>query len=279
MDRETLQNPDAEFDARFEGLLQEALAREFQRNKDNNDVSVKTLQLHILMKGFHSIGLNWENVRKLLFDYVVVHPQVAYELSKIVKDDDKIFLAQTLVKSEKLTKMVIGKIREHRNKINMLLAVDGLHLGSSIAPNIEPKRYLENLRFPLYGNEDAFGSTTVDQQQLDQVIHVQAIRRIHEELQSVKYPTAVVYRIMQLLFRERHNVSLPSFRDYHEEEAAVYDSMAAQLKSTYLNLVSEDRFDRIAKHSKLVSKNSGKKRNSKKDATTVDEESDEDTQG
>ncbi|GBN46871.1 hypothetical protein AVEN_82204-1 [Araneus ventricosus] len=155
---------------------------ETMEQAENDLVTILTLKIRMVNQLTKELGLPLSYISHILSTSTPVHPEVAQELIRYANKQENIdaLLAQDFVLNEKILKLIKSMCKNgHTNVAHALLAIDGLGGKHNHVPNLEYKRYLENLRYGLSGEKGRY-----DREAHDDVkrAHVVAVRKVYQEL-------------------------------------------------------------------------------------------------
>lgn len=208
-------------------------------NDYTNQLTIKLRVLTLVMK---TMGLSRDQVVDLIYTHTLIHPEVADELRKLAGGFEDL-LAQDLVSNEKLVRLLKRLSSRNQNKVDRLLAIDGL---ASKTKRYEMKRYMTNLRWPMEHRPDAELALE----------HVQVVRRLYEEIDIPEEERVApyVYEVMREVLKDVTGVVLPC-----EEKTLAVEAME-KCKGLYLSCMGREKVLELVKDLKLVEPEVAKKR-------------------
>ncbi|GBN19750.1 hypothetical protein AVEN_261820-1 [Araneus ventricosus] len=146
-------------------------------------------------------------------------------------------------------------INGHANTTHALLAVDGLGGGKwTNGPHLDCKRYIENLKYGLSGEQGRFDRDADDDVKR---VHAFAVRKVYEELDKHRSDgdklVNGVYRVMCKVLKDFAGMELPPV-----EETAWSEQVLEEAANVYKENIGEEVFKRFVKILKAkISSNGG----------------------
>ncbi|GFV21460.1 uncharacterized protein TNCV_4999161 [Trichonephila clavipes] len=129
------------------------------------------------------LDLTFQGLNQLINTHTPVDPEVAKVILRCTHKHDETILAQDFVKNERLNRLIQSMVKSGQaNTISTLLAIDGL-IGPKLnnGPQFEYKKYIENLKYSLSGEQGRY-----DREEEDVVkrTHVCATSSVHASKDS-----------------------------------------------------------------------------------------------
>ncbi|GFQ88171.1 uncharacterized protein TNCT_361811 [Trichonephila clavata] len=177
-------------------------------------MDLKTAQVK---KGAFAKARRLYGINQWINTHTPVDPEVAKVIVRYIHKHDGIesILAQDFVKNEWLNRLIQNMVKSGQsNTISTLLAIDGL-IGPKLnnGPQFESKKYLENLKYSLSGEQGRYDRGEDD---LVKRTHVFAIRRVYKELENHQSDENVdsklmncVYQVMSSMLKVSAGLELP----------------------------------------------------------------------
>jgi len=168
----------------------------------DNLASKQTIKYRMLGYILEEIDLTFGQVSQLVNTHTPVHPEVVEILKPLVKQEHyQILLAQDFVENEKLVKIMRHLCKnEHTDVVHMMLAMDGMS-GNKLnhGPNVDVKRYIENLKFGLSGEMGLYDHEKGD---TFKRAHVFAIRQVYKALPAQAQRVNNVFHVIKRVLQE-----------------------------------------------------------------------------
>ncbi|GFQ78261.1 uncharacterized protein TNCT_677191 [Trichonephila clavata] len=169
--------------------IAESFLPEIVQPESNDLVNMQTFKYRILNDFNTKLNLTFQGINQWINTHTPVNPEVAKIDSNIVKSGQS-------------------------NTISTLLAIDGL-IGPKLnnGPQFEYKKYLENLKYSLSGEQGRYDREEDD---LVKRTHVFAIRKVYKELENLQSDENVnsklmhcVYQVTSSMLKESAGLELP----------------------------------------------------------------------
>lgn len=147
------------------------------------------------------IDLTFGQVSQLVHSHTPIHREVADVLKPLVKQEHyQTLLAQDFIENEKFVKIARHLCKnDHVDVVHSVLAMDGMN-GNKLnnGPNLDVKRYVENLKFGLSGTVGFYDHEKDDPLKR---AHVYAVRQVYKmlpvEAQRVNNVFHIIKRVLQ----------------------------------------------------------------------------------
>lgn len=196
-----------------QSLIDKFLLNTFEKCKDDL-VSMQTIKYRMLAHLLKSVDITFGHMCQLFTTHTPVHPDVAEEIKKLcVKQENyQIILAQDFIENEKLTKLMRHLSKAgHTNIVHTLLAIDGM-AGSKLnhGPNTDVKRYVENLKYSLSGEEGVYDCEKKDKLKR---AHVNAVRSMYNVLDDESKHGNNIYYILCCVLKECAGIEILGVED------------------------------------------------------------------
>ncbi|GFV81418.1 uncharacterized protein TNCV_3210371 [Trichonephila clavipes] len=195
--------------------IAESFLPEIFQPKGNDLINMHTFKYRILNDLMVKLDLTFQGLNQWINTHTPVDPEVAKVILRCTHKHDGIesILAQDFVKNERLNRLIQNMVKNGQsNTISTLLAIDGL-IGPKInnGPHFQYKKYLENLKYSLSGEQGRYDREEDD---LVKRIHVCAIRKVYKELENYHLDVDsklmhCVYQIMNSILKESAGLELP----------------------------------------------------------------------
>lgn len=206
-----------------------------QQNPENESdlVTLRTRKLNLITNIMNQCQLKWNQVYHIFKTQSFVHPKIAKTL---MNGDDEVefILAQGHVRNEKLIRI----LKNYKNDVNQVLAVDGLVGNLSNGPNFDFKYYLHNLKFEepksLYDDDSEYKRH-----------HAIIVRLLYNELSEMTQPAKHVYNILREIFKDFVGSELPSLVDFNE---ALPKEIEEKCKNIYLGNITQSEIEELFKN-------------------------------
>ncbi|GFY61737.1 uncharacterized protein TNIN_226431 [Trichonephila inaurata madagascariensis] len=193
--------------------IAESFLPEIFQSGSNDLVNIYTFKYRILNDLMVKLDLTFQGLNQFLNTHTPVDPEVAKVILRCTHNHDEIILAQDFVRNERLNRLIQSMVKSGQaNTISALLAIDGL-IGPKLnnGPQFEYKKYLENLKYSLSGEQGRYDREEDD---LFKRTHVCAVRKVYKELEN--YESDVdskfmhcVYQVMSNILKESAGLKLP----------------------------------------------------------------------
>ncbi|GFX70538.1 uncharacterized protein TNCV_875121 [Trichonephila clavipes] len=163
--------------------IADSLLLEIFQSGKNDLVNIHTLQYRILNDLMTKLDLTFQRLNQLINTHTPMDPEVAMVILRCTNKHDEIILAQDFVKNERLNRLIQSMVKSGQaHTISTLLAIDGF-IGPKLnnEPQFEYKKYIENLKYSLSGEQGRY-----DREEDDVVkrTHVCAVPKVYKELQN-----------------------------------------------------------------------------------------------
>lgn len=174
---------DSDQSTNFKGLIHTFLTTTFE-NCNDNLASKQTIKYRMLGYVLREMEITFGDLCHLIQTHTPVHIEVAETIKPLVKQEPyKTVMAQDFIENEKLVKVLKHLVKNgHTHVVHTLLAMDGLTSSSHSklnGPNMDMKRYVENLKYGLSGREGLYDRETSDRLKR---AHVHAVRQVYHAL-------------------------------------------------------------------------------------------------
>ncbi|GFV82856.1 uncharacterized protein TNCV_1178711 [Trichonephila clavipes] len=193
--------------------IADSLLPEIFQSGSNDLVNIHTFKYRILNDLMTKLDLTFQGLNQLINTHTPVDPEVAKVILRCTHKHDEIILAQDFVKNERLNRLIQSMVKSGQaNTISTLLAIDGL-IGPKLnnGPQFEYKKYIENLKYSLSGEQGRYDWKEDD---LVKRTHVCAARKVYKELEN--YESDVdskfmhcVYQVMSNILKKSAGLELP----------------------------------------------------------------------
>ncbi|GFV92789.1 uncharacterized protein TNCV_2648601 [Trichonephila clavipes] len=132
--------------------IADCLLHEIFQSGSNDLVTIHTLKYRILNDLMTKLDLTFQGLNQLINTHTPVDPEVAKVILRCTHKHDETILAQDFVKNERL-----NRLSGQANTTSTLLAIDGL-IGPKLnnGPQFEYKKYIENLKYSLSGEQGRY---------------------------------------------------------------------------------------------------------------------------
>ncbi|GFR14406.1 uncharacterized protein TNCT_422121 [Trichonephila clavata] len=189
----------------------------------NDLVNMQTFKYRILNDVMTKLNLTFQGINQWMNTHTPVNPEVTQVILRYIHKQDGIesILAQDFVKNERLNRLIQNMVKSGQsNTMSTLLAIDGL-IGPKLnnGPQFEYKKYLENLKYSLSGEQGRYDR---EQDDLVKRVHVFAIRKVYQELENHLLDKLVdsklmhcVYQVMSSILKESAGLELPKGPGIH----------------------------------------------------------------